>query len=89
MVYTYLKAAYKRRFLRMYVMHKPWILTIRGLPCANHGSKLCKTIHGLSAQSVDPRYAQPRVRRNKLKGKDTIAERDCDRPRKAMLRIGI
>ena len=33
-------------------MRKPWIRTICGLPCANRGSKLCSTIHGLSAQTV-------------------------------------
>ena len=39
-------------------MHKPWIGTIHGLPCANCGSTLCAAIHGLSAQTVDPHFAQ-------------------------------
>ena len=70
-------------------MGKPWIWTIRGLPRANRGFTLCATIHGLSAQSVNPPFAQHRVRRHQLKGKDAIAKRDCDRPRKAMLGIRI
>ena len=38
--------------INVYVMRKPWIqtTTIHGLPCANRGSTLCATIHGLSAQ---------------------------------------
>ena len=69
----------------IYVMRKPWIQTTCGLPCANRGSTLCATIHGLSAQFVDPRFVQHRVRRHKIKGKDAIAERDCDRLHKVML----
>ena len=36
---------YKHCLLRtsVYVMCKPWILTIHGLPCANRGSTLCTT----------------------------------------------
>ena len=49
----------------VYVMRKPWIGTIRGLPRANRGSTVCATIHGLSAQTVDPRFAQHKVRRHK------------------------
>ena len=45
--------------------------------------------HGLSAQTVDPRFMQHRVRCHKLKGQDTITKRDCNQPRKAMLRIHI
>ena len=46
----------------------PWI-TLRNpitLPITNYRNYL--------AQTVDPRFAQHRVRRNKLKGKDTITE---------------
>ena len=32
---------------------KHWIRTIHGLRCTKHGSVLCKTIHGLPAQSID------------------------------------
>ena len=73
----------------MYVMRKPWIGTIHGLPCANRGSTLCATIYGMSSQTVDPRFAPHKVRRRKLKGKDATAEWDCYRPRKAMLGIRI
>ena len=73
----------------IHVMHQRWIQTICGLPCASCGSMLCSTIHGLSVQSVDPRFVQHRVRRLKLKGKDAIAEKDCDRLCKALLGICI
>ena len=73
----------------VYVIRKPWIGTICGLPCANRGSTLCATIHGLSAQTVDPRFAQNKVRRHKLKGQEAIVERDCNRRHKAMLGIRI
>ena len=58
-------------------MRKAWIWTICGLPCANHGSMLCATIHGLSALTVDPQFVQHKVRYHKLKGQGAIAERDC------------
>ena len=70
-------------------MHKLWIGTIRGLPCAKHGSRLCTTIHGFSTQTVDLRFAQHKVRHHKLKGQDATAERDCNWPRRAMLGIWI
>ena len=53
-------------------MRKLWIGTIRGLPCAKLGSTLCATIHGLSAQTVDPHFAQHKVRRHKLKRQDAM-----------------
>ena len=53
-------------------MRKPWIGTIRGLPCANRGSTFCATTHGLSAQTVDPRFAPHIARCHKLKGQDAI-----------------
>ena len=73
----------------MDVMRKPWIRTICGLPCANCGSMLCSTIQRLSVKSVDPCFTHHRVRRFKLKGKDTIAEKDCNRLCKAMLGIRV
>ena len=55
-------------------MCKSWIGANRGLPCANLGSTLYATkIHGLSAQTSDPRFAQHGVRRHK-RGQDAIAE---------------
>ena len=54
----------------IYPMRKPWIWAIRGLPSANHGSMLCATIHELFAQTVDPHFAEHRVKCHKLKGQD-------------------
>ena len=58
----------------------PWIRTTRGLPSANRGSTLRATIHGLSGQCMDPRFAQHRVRHHKQRREEAIAERDCMRP---------
>ena len=35
------------------------------------------TIHGFSAQTVDPHIEQHKVRRHKLKGQDAIEKRVC------------
>ena len=43
----------------------------------------------LRMQTVDLRFMQHKVRHHKLKGKDAITERVCDRPRKVMLGIRI
>ena len=38
---------------RIYVMREAWICAIPGLSCANPGSMVCTTNHGLTAQSSD------------------------------------
>ena len=54
---------------------KPWIYSV------------CNNL-SIVAQSVDPRFAQHKVRLHKLK-ENEIAKRNCDRPHKAVLGIRI
>ena len=39
--------------IHVYVMREAWICAIPGLSCANPGSMVCTTNHGLTAQSSD------------------------------------
>ena len=54
--------------LHIYVVRKPWIGTIRGLPRANRGSTHCATIHGLSVQSVDSDFCATQSQVPQTKG---------------------